>query len=235
MVRKELIKRSPVRILEKSIHGGVGKGNIAIIASPKGFGKTACLVHIATDSLLQGKLLIHVSFSSKTDHIMSWYEDIFREIARKRNLEAAMDVHDEIIRNRVIMNFNQNGLNTEQLVKSLKAMIEGANFAADQIIIDGFDFTKSSYDDLRVLKNFAVEAGVFIWFSATVSPESEEPRVKGVPASLEPFMDFVSVLITLSEGKDAIVLSLIKDHETYAEEELNLILDPKTLLMVEES
>jgi len=53
MVRKELINRSPLRILERSTHGGVGKGNIGIIAARKGVGKTACLVHIATDQLFQ--------------------------------------------------------------------------------------------------------------------------------------------------------------------------------------
>ena len=48
MVRAELIKRSPLRILERSMHGGLGAGNIGILASRKGVGKTACLVHIAT-------------------------------------------------------------------------------------------------------------------------------------------------------------------------------------------
>ena len=64
MIKKELITKSPLRILEQSIHGGIGKGNIAILAAPKGLGKTACLVHIATDQLLQGKHVIHVSFRS---------------------------------------------------------------------------------------------------------------------------------------------------------------------------
>ena len=82
MVKSELIKRSPLRLLEKSIHGGVGKGKIAAIASRKGVGKTACLVHIATDKLFQGKHVIHVSFSSKVDYIIGWYEDIFKEILK---------------------------------------------------------------------------------------------------------------------------------------------------------
>ena len=46
MVKAELIKRSPLRVFEQSIHGGLGRGNIGVLASPKGVGKTACLVHI---------------------------------------------------------------------------------------------------------------------------------------------------------------------------------------------
>ena len=105
MIKTEQNKRSPLRILEKSIHGGVGKGNIAVIAAKRG--KTACLVHIATDQLFEDKHVIHVSFSANTNHIISWYEDIFDEIAKKISLDSARDVHDEIVKNRIIMNFNQ--------------------------------------------------------------------------------------------------------------------------------
>ena len=233
MVRKELIRRSPLRILEKSIRGGLGKGNLAIIASPKGIGKTACLVHIATDGLIQGKHIIHVSFSARTDHIISWYEDIFREIARKRNLESAMDVHDEIIRNRVIMNFNQEGMDAERLVKSLRAIIQGGNFAAEQIVVDGYDFRKSTPDDFGKLKAFATETGTSMWFSATTQTEETKSRVPGVPETLAPFMDHVSVLITLSDKKEYINLQLVKDHESYPKEDLHVRLDPRTLLIAE--
>jgi hypothetical protein len=234
MVRTELIKRSPLRILEKSIHGGLGKGNLAIIASPKGIGKTACLVHIATDTLLMGKHIIHVSFSARTDHIISWYEDIFKEIARKRELESAMEVHDEIIRNRVIMNFNQEAIKTEQVVKSLKAMILDGNFTADQIVVDGYDFSRSSPEEFKVIKDFAVELGTSIWFSSSTLADDLEGRANGVPKSLEPYMDYVSVLITLADKQDHINLRLVKDHGTYTKEDLDIRLDPRTLLIAED-
>ncbi|MCK5197461.1 MAG: hypothetical protein KAR21_03885, partial [Spirochaetales bacterium] len=131
MVRSELNERSPLRVFEKSINGGVGKGHIGVLASKKGVGKTACLVHIATDKLFRDRHVIHVSFSQKVDHIINWYEDIFREIARKRELEDAVDVHDEIIKNRVIMNFNSQGTTIDQVLTSLRAMIRDGNFPAD--------------------------------------------------------------------------------------------------------
>ncbi|MFW5643835.1 MAG: hypothetical protein ACOCYQ_07365, partial [Alkalispirochaeta sp.] len=124
MVKKELIERSPLRLLEKSIRGGLGAGNIGVIAARKGTGKTACLVHIATDQLFQDKHVIHVSFSGRTDHIISWYEDIFGEIAKKRSLENAMEIHDGLIKNRVILNFNQHGVTREQLLRSIGALID---------------------------------------------------------------------------------------------------------------
>jgi len=121
MIKAELIRRSPLRILEKSIQGGLGKGNIGVLAARKGVGKTACLVHIATDKLFQDKPVIHVSYAARVDYIIAWYEDIFREIAKKRQLESALEVHDAIIRNRVIMNFKQDATRTDQVLKSYAA------------------------------------------------------------------------------------------------------------------
>src|SRR6056297_728230 len=130
MVKAELVKRSPLRILERSIHGSLPPGSLGAIASRKGVGKTACLVHLATDKLFQGKHVIHVSFAARTDHIISWYEDIFKEIARKRDLENAMSVHDDLIKNRVVMNFSQEGVSPEQVFRSVRAMISDGHFAA---------------------------------------------------------------------------------------------------------
>jgi hypothetical protein len=235
MVRQELIERSPLRILEKSIHGGVGAGKIGVIASRKGTGKTACLVHIATDQLFQEKPIIHVSFSGRTDHIISWYEDIFAEIARKRELEDAMSVHDEIIKKRVVMNFNQDGINADQFLGSIRAMIEDGNFAAKSIVIDGYDFEKGEPESLAAIKKFAEELGISVWFSASIHREDPRTNDDGVPMLLCPYIDSISVLVTLQPTEHHIKLNLIKDHELYVHEDLHLMLDPKSLLIAREN
>ena len=233
MVKAELIKRSPLRILEKSIHGGLGKGNIGVLAARKGVGKTACLVHIATDKLLQNKPVIHVSYASRVDYIISWYEDIFKEIAKKRSLESAVDVHDEIIKNRVIMNFHQDGAKTEQVLSSLEVMITQGQFAADAIVVDGYDFGMSSPEDLFKFREFAEKLGLEVWFSASLKGEEPLFDEAGVPLALESFMDEIAVLITLYFESGHIRLHLIKDHDYPFAGELHLKLDPKTLLIAE--
>jgi hypothetical protein len=233
MVKSELIKRSPLRRLEKSMHGGLGEGNIGIIASRKGIGKTACLVHIATDKLFQDKPVIHVSYSSRVDHIIQWYEDIFKEIAKKRQLESAVDVHDEIIRNRVIMNFKQEGTKTDQVLKSLEAMIVNGQFAAKTIIVDGFDFSLFCMDDLARFKKFALDLGLEVWFSASLKGEEPVFNEKGVPFLLESCLEKVDVLVTLRFQDDYVQLNLIKAQQPSVPVDLKLKLDPKTLLISE--
>lgn len=232
MVKSELVERSPLRILEKSIHGGLGSGNIGAVAAPKGIGKTAVLVHLATDKLLQGQHVIHVSFSENTDHIIAWYEDIFAEIARVRNLENAMDVHDEVVKNRVIMNFIQGNVPVDKVVRSIRSMINDGEFAADTVIVDGFDFRRTSVEEISELKKFLQEDGLSLWFSVSV-PADHDFDAKKVPTVLEPYMDQISVLFTLDDNGEYICLRLIKDHEHAHVEDPHLKLDTRSLLIAQ--
>jgi hypothetical protein len=232
MIRTEQNKRNPLRILEQSIKGEVGKGNIGVIAARKGVGKTACLVHIATDELFDNKHVIHVSFSADTKHIIDWYEDIFEEIARMVNLESAMDVHDEIVKNRIIMNFNQDGIKIVQITNSIKSMIKHGHFSANTIVIDGFDFNKCSLDDIKTLRSLADELGLEIWISASIK-DNDEIDKNGIPLVLKEFLNEIAIIVYMKPENDYIRLQLIKDQDVMPAPDLHLKLDPRSLLIVE--
>jgi len=234
MIKDKIIKRSPLRILEKSIRGGLGRGNVAVLASRKGVGKTACLVHIATDKLFQEKPVIHVSYSSRVDYIINWYEDIIKEIAKSRKVKAAADIQESIIKNRVIMNFKQDAARTEQVLRSVEALIVHGKFAADTIIIDGYDFARTLPDDLSKFKDFAGRLGIEIWFSASLRGEEPIFDEQGVPFLLRHFLGAIDVLITLVSHGDHVHLRLVKDHDHLAPKELGLKLDATTLLIAKE-
>ena len=60
MDRKQINDQSPLRILEQSSHGGLGRGNLGVVMARAGVGKTAFLVHIALDTLLRDRKVFHV-------------------------------------------------------------------------------------------------------------------------------------------------------------------------------
>lgn len=231
MIMEDLISRSPLRILEKSIHGGLGKGNIGALASRKGVGKTACLVHIATDKLFQRKPVIHVSFASRVDHIISWYEDIFRQLAAPAEPGAAAELHDALVKNRVIMNFNQAGMRTEQVLRSLEALIRDGKFPAETVIVDGLNFSVEAAGDLARFKDFAARMAVEVWFSASLRGPEPLFDDQGIPRELAGCLDHIDVLITLLNLKDRVQMKLVKDDGRPVTADLGLSLDPKTLLI----
>ena len=143
------------------------------------------------------------------------------------------EIRDELVRKRVIMNFNQEGTRTEQVLRSLEAMIQHGRFAAETIIVDGFSFPQSSPDDLRRFKAFAGQIGLELWFSASLKGPEPLFDEGGIPVELKCCLDYIDVLITLRHWNNRVQLRLIKDHGFTSSPELRLSLDPTTLLIAE--
>jgi hypothetical protein len=233
MILSELIQRSPIRIFEQSINGGLKPGEIGIIASPNGVGKTSVLVQLALDKLLQGRKVIHVSFTQHTQYVPVWYEDIFNEFISKKNLENAAEVKNDLVKNRVLMNFNQDGITKEQIIKSLRAMRIEGGFKADSIIIDGFDFSRTDKTSISNVKTFATELGVSVWYSCSVKDEGQQYDKENIPLMIGDFIDIVDVVIVLQPKPDHIELSISKDRDSIISTPMAMRLDPKTLLILE--
>jgi hypothetical protein len=231
MVKDELVLRSPVRIFEKTIKGGLKDGEIGILAAPKGLGKTSVLVQIGMDKLLQGKKIIHISFNQHASYVQTWYSHIFDELAKKRSLDSARDVEEELVRNRVLMNFNQEGVNSDVIRRSLKSMVVEGGFKADAIIIDGFDFSEAQHDRIAKLKELAKELGLCVWYSCDSRIEDIDKR--GIPNIIKNFEDLVDVVIVLEPKPAHIELKAHKVYGEYAPDAKALRLDTKTLLILE--
>jgi hypothetical protein len=233
MILSELIQRSPIRIFEQSIHGGLKPGEIGIVASPNGVGKTSVLVQLALDKLLQGKKVIHVSFSQHTQYVPVWYEDIFTEFISKKNLENAAEIKNDLVKNRVLMTFNQDGISNDQILKSLRAMIIEGGFKADSIIIDGFDFTRSEKKSIADFKTFATELGISVWYSCSVKDDGHPYDKENIPLILSGFTDNIDVIIILQPKADHVELSISKDRDSVISKSKTMKLDTRTLLILE--
>ena len=134
------------------------------------------------------------------------------------------------------MNFKQDGVKTEQVLRSVEAMIVGGNFSADTIIVDGYDFGRpEGSEDLNKFREFGARLGLEIWFSASLRGEEPLFDERGFPRELEESLPLMDVLITLKAEADNVRLNLVKDHDYPVAKGLHLHLDPKTLLIAEES
>ena len=113
MHRKEINERSPVRLLEASIHGGLGAGNIGVVIARPGVGKTAFLVGVALDDLMRERKVLHVSLEHPAERLRQYYDEIFQDLAHERNLEDVWNVRLSIERNRRIHSYMQNTFSIE--------------------------------------------------------------------------------------------------------------------------
>jgi hypothetical protein len=233
MVLSELIQRSPVRIFEKSIHGGLNSGEIGVIASQRGIGKTSVLVQLALDKLLQGEKIIHVSFTQHTHNVLRWYENIFSEFISKKNLENAGEIKNDLVKNRVLMNFNQDGVSKEMILKSLRAMIVEGGFKAKAIIIDGFDFSRANQQNIADVKAFAKELELSIWYTCNIENTGQQYDKQNIPLVIKDYADLFDVVVVLEPKTDYIEFSVSKDRDALNAKSMAAKLDPKTMLILE--
>ncbi|MDR3303680.1 MAG: hypothetical protein LBS86_04650 [Treponema sp.] len=224
MITEELVQRSPVRIFEKSIKGGLVAGEIGVIVAPSGIGKTSVLVQLGLDKLLQEKKIIHVSFTQQTDYVLAWYENIFEELFKKRKLDSK-SLKSELVKNRVLMNFPQESVTSDQINRSLRSLIVDGGFKAESIIVDGLDFTRADRERFSTTRQFAAELGLTVWYSCNA-------KEAGIPPFMKGYLDLLDVVAVLEPKPDHITLSIAKDHGT-PNPHSSMRLDPKTLLILE--
>ena len=231
MLKEELIKRSPIRVFEETLEGGLGIGQLGVLTARKGVGKTASLVHIATDKLLHGQNVLHISFADDPKHIVTWYEQVFREVAKAYKLENELDVHEEIIRHRLILHFKQKDLAFEEIKANIGQVKAGFAGEPHVIIVDGFPFENATRELLSQWKAFAQQQNVAIWFSATLHREKLDLDEHGVPAPVNKFYDLLEIIIMLNPRHDYINFNLLKSHHNGKDKKIQIKLDPKTLLI----
>jgi KaiC/GvpD/RAD55 family RecA-like ATPase len=232
---QELNELSPLRAFDKSLHGGLGKGNLGVLVSRHGVGKTACLVHLATDKLFRNEHIIHVSFSGNVEHVIGWYKEVFRQISENRDLEDASEIYNGILANRVVMNFSQENVSVEKVLNSLETLIRQGSFNADAIMFDGYHLTAMSEEDARKIKQFALDMRLEVWFSVSPIKMNVVYDEYGIPETMLKYEQLIDVLIGLkyNEKMDKVIMTLVKDGESIDPKPMQVTLDPKTMLIVD--
>ncbi|MBC8368002.1 hypothetical protein H8E52_11365 [bacterium] len=229
---KELNKRSPLRVFERSIHGGLGKGNIGVVTSRKGVGKTAMLIGVALDDLLQERKVLHVTVGGSVENLSRFYEEIFRDLAASSKIEDLAETRLTMVSNRHLLAYRDGDFSVERIRKSMGFLSEHAAFEPYALILDGWpDFATVSPENLAELKKLAEDMQVEIWITALRHRVGQERDERDVPVEVARHDEHLSVIVRLEPMADHVKLRIVKDHENKDLADLHLELDPKTLLL----
>ena len=162
MYRSEINERSPMRVFERSMHGGLGRGNVGVIAARPGVGKTPMLVQIGLDDLLRERKVLHISHEHAVDHVRAYYDEIFHDIAVFKRLEDPERVRLDMERSRLIFSHLgqtksappslRGGMTSvTRILETVAFARDVAHFNPDVVIIDGFDLTGPGIDRKSVV------------------------------------------------------------------------------------
>ncbi|MDE5898940.1 MAG: hypothetical protein K2H09_06730 [Treponemataceae bacterium] len=214
---------SPVRYFDQITGGGLKAGEMGLVTAKKGLGKTSVLVQFGIDTLLHDKHLVHVSFDQHSSNVISWYDSILAEIGKKKNLGDMAELSESIVRERTILNFNQETFTLPKVVNTIKALKEGG-IQISAIVIDGADLSKLGADDVKAVSDFVKAEGMTAWFSDT---NESDKLSETLGKDVLPFFDIVGHLAPQS---GSVVLSVLKAGGAEGSD-AKVRLDSKTLLM----
>ena len=233
MDRQSLNRRSPLRVFERSIPGGLGRGNIGVVLGRAGTGRRAFLVDLGLDSLLNDRQVLHVSTRASADKVHEFYEEIFRDLAEAVHLEDRLRVHLQVERNRMIHTFVDRTFTLDRITRAANYMKQHMQFEPSVLLFDGFpDWDMTTADELAAIKNLAGQLQCEIWLEAKVHREGDELDARGVPLRVTRCEEHISVLLRLQQNEDHVRLQLLKDHDSPDVADVHIELDPRTLLMV---
>ena len=227
MYRKFLNVRSPLRLLEKGLHGGLGPGNLGVVLAGHGVGKTSFLVGVAMDELLREGRVLHVSLSHSVRHVRAHYDTVYEELAGSTHLEDERLIHGEIDRRRSVRVYPPGSLTMQKLREALAVESEIAG-KPSLLILEGVDLAAMSRAEAVDLKELASELGAEVWIEAA-SGEEHVGMLTPAVAALE---DLISVVLALEPEAQVVRLRALKDHENPDVADLHVSLDPRTLLLV---
>ena len=232
MQKEDLIKNTPLRVLNPLDTESLPDHRMGLIMARAGLGKTAILVQIAMDSMLRGQKVLHVSVGEGLEKAKVWYEDVFKYIAEGYRLDNAAEIGEELMRSRMIMTFKESSLSRPKLEERLNDLISQNIFRPDIVLVDGYDFAVSDYDSVMDLKEMMAAMNVQGWFSALRHREDERVSAAGVPAPCHEMDGLFDTIILLQPEKEAILLNIIKDeYDGAAGKVLNL--EPSTMMVKE--
>ncbi len=233
MHRKELNERSPLRLLEQSTHGGLGRGNIGVVVARHGVGKTAFLVDVALDDLMRERKVLHVALDESVEKIRDYYDEIFMDFARASGLDDICAERLEIERNRNIHTYVGNTFSTAKLREAIEFLKSHMHFQPATLIIEGYRFERASEADLAELRKVAREIDAELWMSAVTHRDSPKNE-RGIPEPLARLENCFDLILAMEQAGSNVHLSLLKDHDNPNVTDTKVSLDPATMLLVQE-
>ncbi len=227
-----VFEKSPVRLLDRALQGGLGRGNFGVVLSRTGVGKTGFLIGLALDRLLQGKRVLHISTQEPVERLRAYYDQLLQAMAQQLALDNMLERRLEVERGRHILVYNRETFTLEKLRQSISFLREGAGFAPDMVIMDGTPRFEYSEDwEIEGICNLAREMDAEVWTGSNLHREGQELDERGVPHEVAWHEENLAVILSLQSQNDHVRVQILKEHDSEQPPSISLELDPETRML----
>ncbi len=211
----------------------LANGEFGAVLARAGVGKTAFIVQIALNSLLQHKNVLHVSLGEPVQKVSLWYEEVFRRIGESYDSTIIQNTWETILTHRFIMTFQAEHFGVSKLNERIADLTEQAIFHPQIVLIDGMDFDDSPEDVMTELRPLAKQWGVGVWFTALIHRSKETPD-SSLPKPPNTVVDLFDTAVQLDPDDKTIHVRMLKSPRSETDQS-GLSLDPATMLIRDQS
>lgn len=225
--------KSLLETLNHSISGGLGIGSLGVVMARAGVGKTAFLVYFGLDALVRNRKVLHVALAQSTDHVLSWYDTLFKNISSGFDPEKRDRIQAGMPKNRLIQTFSDKDLAPHHLDKTINIFHSNIDFKPDLILIDGFNWEKMSAVEtaaaIGAFKSTAQRLNAELWMSAATHRSTTKLHPDKIVPPCDTYKDLINTAIFLEPQGRHIGVFVIKNHDREGAVDTNLLLDCDTL------
>ncbi len=226
------LRRSPRKLLKRDGHPGPGPGHLAVVLARAGVGKTAFLVGIGIDALLSGQKVLHVSLESTVEKIRNWYDDVLMEMLRReKKLAQWAAIQLDVERRRHIHTWVGHSFSVDRLRHTLELLGRAMDFVPQVIIFDQLEHEGFNPETVGAVKDLAAECGAELWMEVPTQRAGPQAEPGHLPPPADRIEELVDLAFRLDSHEAKVRLHVLKDHHRMLDEDLNILLDPQTLLL----
>jgi hypothetical protein len=132
----------------------------------------------------------------------------------------------------MILSFLNQSFELGRLREYLGNLAERIGFVPDAVIVDGLDFTSASMNLFEGFQEIARTGQVEIWFSALSHAHITLANERGIPYPCHQVDHLFNIILQLEPSESGIVLRLLKDDESPLPPDVQVRLDPRTLMAI---
>ncbi len=237
MYADQVSENSPIRILERCCRGGLAPGELGVVMARAGVGKTAFLVQVGLDAAMRSQPVLHVALGQDLEHVRSWYDALFDDLAQTTRLEDREQVRAVVSENRVIQASADTSFSHERLDDIVK-LYDRARFTPALIVVDGLDWETGAVveraAELGALKLIAKRLGAVLWLSAQTHRDVTPAHPTALIPPCVAYAELIDIGVFLEPEGTHVSVRLVKDHATTPPADTPLQLHTDTMRLVED-